>query len=59
MPTRDEDTKPAIERVSGDPRFMRATRVPAASDHGGLNALTASAGNTLDVEDSERHTGYC
>jgi hypothetical protein len=33
--------------------------VPAASDHGRLNALTAGAGNALDVEDRERHTGYC
>src|ERR1017187_5464963 len=47
----------AIERIGGNPRFMRATRVPAASDHGRLDALTASAGNAFDVEDCERHTG--
>jgi hypothetical protein len=31
--------------------------VPAAGDHGRLNAFTAGAGNPLDVEDRERHTG--
>jgi hypothetical protein len=29
--------------------------VPAAGDHGCLNALTAGTGNALDVEDRERH----
>ena len=53
----DEDAEPAIERVGGNPRFMRTRRVPAAGDHGRLNAFTAGAGNPLDVEDRERHTG--
>jgi hypothetical protein len=50
MRSRYEDAKPALERVSGNPRFVRASRVPAASDHGRLNALTAGARNALDVE---------
>jgi hypothetical protein len=33
--------------------------VPAAGYHGRLNALTAGTGNALDVEDRERHSGYC
>ena len=53
----DEDAEPTIERVGGYPRFMRTRRVPAAGDHGRLNAFTAGAGNPLDVEDRERHTG--
>src|ERR1035438_5297970 len=56
---RDEDAEPAIERVGSYPCFVRARRVPAASDDGRLNALTADARNALDIEDSERHTEYC
>src|ERR1019366_1268487 len=55
---RDEYAETASEWV-GYPPFMRPRRVPAASDHGRLNALTSSAWNALDVEDRERHTGYC
>jgi hypothetical protein len=33
--------------------------LPAAGDHSRLNALTAGAGNALNVEDGERHTRYC
>src|ERR1039457_1821880 len=51
MRSRYEDAKPALERISGNPRFVRPHGVPAASDHGRLNAFTAGAGNTLDVED--------
>ena len=59
MRPRDEDAEAAIERVSGYPSFMRTGRVPAASDDSGLNTLTAATGNALNVEDRERHTGYC
>ena len=54
---RDEDAEPALERVSGYPGFMRTRRVPAASDHGRFNTLSAGAGNAFDVEDRERHYG--
>ena len=53
MRARNEEAESAIERVGGDPRFMGATRVPAARDHGGLDALAAVTGNALDVEDRE------
>jgi hypothetical protein len=33
-------TELTIERVGGDPRFMRAARMPTSGDHGRLNALT-------------------
>src|ERR1017187_8333189 len=55
MRPRDEDAEPALERVGGYPRFMWTRRVPAAGHHGRLDALTASAGKALDVEDRERH----
>jgi hypothetical protein len=41
MRPRDEDSKPAIERIGGNPRFVRSRRVSAACDHGCLNALAA------------------
>jgi hypothetical protein len=41
MCPRDEDPETAIERVGGNPRFMRTYSVPAASDDGRLNALAA------------------
>src|ERR1017187_6555640 len=56
MRSRYEDAKPALERVSGNPRFVRPHGGPAASDHGRLNALTAGARHALDVEYRERHT---
>jgi hypothetical protein len=59
MQPRDNQAKPAIERVSGYPRFVQPHCVPAANDHGRLNALTAAAGNALDVETRQRHTEYC
>jgi hypothetical protein len=52
---RDEDAESAIERVSGDPRFMWASGVSAASDHGSFDALASITGNTFDIEDRERH----
>ena len=55
----DEDAATALERIGGNPRFMRTRSVPAAGYHGRLNALTAGTGNALDVEDRERHSGYC
>ena len=57
--SRYADAKPSLERVSGNPRFVRPHGVPAASDHGRLNALTASGGKAIDVEDRERHLGHC
>ena len=57
MRTRDEDAETAIEGASGNPRFMRTRRVPAASDDGRLNALTTITGDTVDRKDRERHTG--
>src|SRR5450756_1372451 len=57
MRPRDENAEAAIERIGGYPRFMRTRRVPATSDHARLNALTAGAGNALDVEDRDRHYG--
>ena len=56
---RDEDTEAAPEGVGSDPRLVRAARMPAAGDHGRLDALTPIAGNALDVEDRDRHTTYC
>ena len=41
----------AIERIGGEPRFMRARRAPAARDHGRLDPLAAGAGAALDRED--------
>ena len=49
MRTRDEDAEAALEWIGGNPRLVRTGRVPAASDHGCLNALTAGAGDALDV----------
>jgi hypothetical protein len=46
----------SIERVGGDPCFVRAARVSATSDDGRLNALSAVAWDAFDVEDRERHT---
>ena len=55
----DEDAEAALERIRGDPRFVRATRLPAAADHGPLDAITTTTGNAFDVEDRDRHTAYC
>jgi hypothetical protein len=54
--THDEYAEPAIERVGGDPRLVRATRAPASRNHGGLDARPAVARDAFDVEDRERHT---
>ena len=59
MRTRDEHAEPAIERIGGDPRFMRACGVSAARDHGRLDPLAAVTGDTSEREQRERHTGYC
>ena len=56
MRTRDKHPEPAIERVGSDPGFVRASRVPAASNHGGFDALTAVTWDAFDVENRERHT---
>src|ERR1035437_3526147 len=56
MRSRDEHAESSIKRIGGDPRFMRAARVPAASDHRGLDGLAAVTGNAFDVENRERHT---
>jgi hypothetical protein len=53
--TRDECAESAIERVGGDPRLMRATRVPASRDHRGRDARPAITRGAFDVEDRERH----
>jgi hypothetical protein len=49
----------AIERVGGDPCFMWASCVPAARDHGCLDALALVDVDASEREHSERHTGYC
>jgi hypothetical protein len=49
----DQYAEAALEWVGGDPRLMRARRVPAASDHGRFNALAAGAGDDLDVEEGD------
>jgi len=54
--TRDENAKPAFERVSRDPGFMRSLGVLAARDHGRFDALATVAGDPFDVEDRDRHT---
>src|ERR1035437_5222609 len=51
----DEAPVPAIERLGGDPCFVRAARVPATSDDGCLDALATGTGYTFDVENRERH----
>ena len=43
----DEDAKSAVERVCGDPRFVRSARVSAASDHGRLDEFTTAYGYPL------------
>ena len=52
----DEHTKAAFERVRRDPGFVRAFDVLATSDDGRFDAFATVAGNSLDVEDRERHT---
>ena len=52
---KDEDAKPAFERVSGDPGFMRSLGVFAARDDGRFDALATLAGEPLDVENRERY----
>ena len=47
---------PPLNGVCGDPRFMRAARMPTARDYGRLDALTTITGDAFDVEDHERHT---
>ena len=55
MRARDKHSETAIESVDSDPRFVRATRVSAAGDNGGLDAFAAVTGDALDSEDRERH----
>lgn len=55
----DQDAEASLERVSGNPGFVWATRVPAARDHGSLDALTTTAWDAFDVEDRDRHMAYC
>src|ERR1019366_1710443 len=43
MRASDKDPESAIERVSSDPSFVRASRVLAASDHGSFDPLTTVA----------------
>lgn len=56
MRPRDMHAESAVERVGGDPSLMRAIRMPAARNHGGLNALAMVAGNAVDVETRVRDT---
>lgn len=56
MRARHEDAEPAAEGGWADPRFMRATRVSAACEHGRLDALAAVTWDAFHVEDRERHT---
>jgi len=55
----DEDAEATLERVGGNPRFVRAAGIPAARDDGRFNALPTITGNAFDVEDRERHTANC
>ena len=43
----DQDAEAALEWVGRNPRFMRTTRVPAASDHGRLDGFTSATGYPL------------
>jgi hypothetical protein len=54
----DEDAEAPLERVRGDPRFVRAAGLLAAADYCRLNALTTITRDAFDVEDRERHTAY-
>lgn len=56
MRPRDMHAESAVERVDGDPSLMRAIRMPAARNHGGLNALAMVAGNAVNVETRVRDT---
>jgi hypothetical protein len=47
----DQDAEATLEWVDRNPRFMRARRVSAASDHGRLDAFTTATGYPFDVED--------
>jgi hypothetical protein len=47
---RDEHAEPATERIGGDPRFMWAIHVFAASDNCRLDALVTVAGDAFDRE---------
>lgn len=58
MRPHDEDAESAIERVGGDPRFVRAARVFATRNHGSFDGLAVVCGDTSDREDRERHTRY-
>jgi hypothetical protein len=44
---RDEDAETVMERIGGDPRFVRRADVLAASDHGRLDAFAAMVGNAF------------
>jgi len=41
----DEDAEATPEGIGGDPRFVRATRVPATGDHGRLDSFSPRAGD--------------
>jgi hypothetical protein len=50
-----EHSEQTIERVSGDPRFVRSLGVLAAGDDSNLDALATMASDAFDVEDGDRH----
>jgi hypothetical protein len=43
--------------IGGDPGLVRWGDVLTASFHGGLDALAACGGDTLRIEDGQRHCG--
>jgi hypothetical protein len=53
---RDEHSTPPFERVSGNPSFVPTFGLLAARDGGRFDALATMAGDSLDVEDRQRHT---
>jgi len=52
----DEHAKATPERIGGDPCCVRSFGVFATRDDGRFDELTTVAGNSLAVEDRERHT---
>jgi hypothetical protein len=51
-----EHAKAAFERIGGDPSFVQSFGMFPTRDDGRFDALVPMAGNSLDVEDRERHT---
>jgi hypothetical protein len=52
----NQQTESALERVGSNPSFVRHADVFAAGDDGRLDAFSAMARDTLNVENCDRHT---